>query len=282
VAPLDPAILGFRYPALEFDYADRDSILYALGVGAGRSEAELRFVYEGAEQGFATLPTQAVVAPASLLLQIGELLGVDETRMLHGEQRLRIERPLPTAGRAKVEAHVSALRDKGSGAIIDTTATVEVDEKQCATMVFSSFIRDAGGFGGERGEGLRKPEVEGSPDHVVSDVTGPVQAQIYRLTGDLNPLHVDPAFARAAGFERPILHGLSTYGFAVRMALAELTGGDPGPLVGADARFASPVVPGDWLRLELWRLSATEVYGRLLDEESEKVAVDPLLLTLRA
>jgi acyl dehydratase len=113
-------------------------------------------------------------------------------------------------------------------------------------------------------------------------VTSPVQAQIYRLSGDLNPLHVDPAFARAAGFGRPILHGLSTYGFAARMALAELTGGDPGPLVGIDARFASPVMPGDRLRLELWRLSATEVYGRLLDEESGKVAVDPLLLTLRA
>jgi 3-hydroxyacyl-CoA dehydrogenase/3a,7a,12a-trihydroxy-5b-cholest-24-enoyl-CoA hydratase len=282
LAPLDPAILGFRYPTLEFDYEDRDSILYALGVGAGRQGSELRFVYEGAKDGFATLPTQAVVAPAALLLRIGELLGVDETRMLHGEQRLRLDRPLPTAGHAVVEAHVAGLRDKGAGAIIDTEATVSFDGELCATAVFSSFIRDAGGFGGERGEGLKPPPVDRPPDIVLTEATSPVQAQIYRLSGDLNPLHVDPAFAAEAGFAAPILHGLSTYGFAARMALAELTGGDPAPVIGIDARFASPVVPGDRLRLELWKMAADTVYGRLSDEESGKVAVDPLLITLRA
>jgi acyl dehydratase len=282
VAPLDPGILGFRYPTYEFDYADRDTILYALGIGAGRKDEELRFVYEGAADGFVTFPTQAVIAPASLLLRIGELLGVDETRMLHGEQRLTLNAPLPTAGHAKVQAHVSQLRDKGAGAIIDTTATVEVDGELYATAIFSSFIREAGGFGGERGESLTAPSVDRDPDIVLTEATSVVQAQVYRLSGDLNPLHVDPAFAHEAGFERPILHGLSTYGFAARMALAELTGGDPSTVRGVDARFVSPVMPGDRLRLELWRTSPRTVYGRLTAEDSGKVAVDPLLLTFDA
>lgn len=282
MTPLDPGILGFRYPTYEFDYADRDTILYALGIGAGRKEEELRFVYEGASDGFVAFPTQAVIAPAPLLLRIGELLGVDETRMLHGEQRLALNASLPTAGHAKVEAHVSQLRDKGAGAIIDTTATVEVDGELYATAIFSSFIREAGGFGGERGESLTAPSVDRDPDVVLTEATSVVQAQVYRLSGDLNPLHVDSDFAREAGFERPILHGLSTYGFAARMALAELTGGDPSTVRGVDARFASPVMPGDRLRLELWRTSPSMVYGRLTDEDSGKVAVDPLLLTFDA
>ncbi len=274
--PLDKSIEGFQYPELELDYSDRDSILYALGVGAGEVDEELRFVYE---KGVETLPTQPVIAPFPLLLRMEELLGIDQEKVLHGEQRLRIHSPMPPSGRATVKADVPNIWDKGAGAIIDTRAHVSVDGTAVATTTFSSFVRGAGGFGGERGSGLARPEVDGDPEHTISQSTSLQQAQLYRLSGDLNPLHVDPESAARSGFDRPILHGLCSYGFATRMAMRVLLDGPSRRITGVDCRFVNSVYPGDQLRLDVWRTGDGSAYARLIAANRDVVAIDPLIIT---
>ena len=266
---IDPRILGFEYPRVRRDYDERDTILYALGVGAGRRGDELRFVYE---QGLEALPTFPVAPPFGALMLMEEALGVDLATVLHGEQRLTLHRSVPASGHLDIRAYVSRLYDKGSGAIIETTAEVEVDDLPVATAVYSSFVRGGGGFGGERGSGLAPPDVARPADHVLTETIPPTQAQLYRLSGDVNPLHVDPAVARAAGFGRPILHGLCTYGFAVRMA-AQATGG---AVTRADARFTGVVFPGDELRVEVWELAPETTYARVTVPQRAAVAIDPL------
>lgn len=266
---IDPGILGFEYPRVERDYDERDTILYALGVGAGRRDDELRFVYE---EGLETLPTFPVAPPFGALMLMEEALGVDLATVLHGEQRLTLHRSVPASGHLDIRAYVSGLYDKGRGAIIETTAEVKVDDEPVATTVYASFVRGGGGFGGERGAGLAAPDVSRPPDHVVTETIPATQAQLYRLSGDTNPLHVDPAFARAAGFDRPILHGLCTYGFAVRMAMHALEAG----VVDANARFTGVVFPGEQLRVELWRTAPARAYARVSVPERAAVVVDPL------
>ena len=274
---LDPGIVGFAYPLVRRRFDARDTILYALGVGAGAREDELRFVYE---RGLDALPTLPVAPPYAALAGMHAELGADLTTVLHGEQRLRLHRPVPAAGETAIEARVTALWDKGAHAIIDTTAEISVDGEHVATAVYAAFVRGGGGFGGERGSGLRAPERDREPDAVATERTLPGQARLYRLSGDDNPLHVDPAFARRAGFERPILHGLCTYGFAVRMALHELAGGDPARVTRADARFTDVVYPGDELRVELWRTGPGEASARVSVPARDAVVIDPLELSV--
>lgn len=267
---LDPAIEGFEYPPVRRRYDERDCILYALGVGA----TELPFVYE---QGLRALPTFPVVPPFAALMLMEDELGIDLATVLHGEQRLTLHRPVPPAGELHVRAHVSKLWDKGSGAIIDTTAEVSVDGDPVATAIYSSFVRGGGGFGGDRGAGLAAPPgLDGPPDAVVAAATLPQQAQLYRLCGDTNPLHVDPAFARRAGFERPILHGLCTYGFAARVALPVVADGEPSNILAINARFTGVVYPGEALTVELWRTGPEHAYGRVSVAARASVVIDPL------
>jgi len=273
---LDPGIVGFGYPPFRRRYDARDTILYALGVGAGEREDELRFVYE---RGLVALPTLPVAPPYAALAGMEAELGVDLATVLHGEQRLRLHNPVPAAGETAIDARVTAVWDKGAHAIIDTTAEIRVDGEHVATAVYATFVRGGGGFGGERGSGLRAPTRDREPDAVLTGRTLPGQARIYRLSGDDNPLHVDPAFARRAGFERPILHGLCTYGFAVRMALHELAGGDPARLTRADARFTDVVFPGDDLRVELWRTAPGGASARVSVPARDTVVIDPLELS---
>jgi acyl dehydratase len=270
---LDPGIVGFRFPPVRRRYDARDTILYALGVGAGERDDELRFVYE---QGLVALPTLPAAPPYAALAHMEAELGVDLATVLHGEQRLRLHRPVPAAGETEVHAHVSAVWDKGEGAIVDTTAEVQVDGRLVATAVYATFVRGGGGFGGERGAGLRAPRRDRPADAVATQRTRPGQALLYRLSGDDNPLHVDPAFARRAGFERPILHGLCSYGFAVRMALHELAGGDPARVTRADARFTGVVHPGDELQVELWRTGDADASARVTVPSREAVVIEPL------
>jgi acyl dehydratase len=269
MTPLDPGIQGFEYPPISRPYGPQETILYALGVGAGAREDELRFVYE---EGLEALPTLPVCPPYGALMLMDEALGIELADVLHGEQRLRLHRPVPASGHLDIQARVAKLWDKGAAAIIDTVAEMSVDGEPVATMTYATFVRDAGGFGGERGSGLKAATVDRPPDHSVRERTLPTQAQLYRLSGDTNPLHVDPAFARAAGFERPILHGLCTYGFAVRMAMHVL----PGVVVGADARFTGVVFPGDELLVEIWETAPQSAYARVSVPQREAVVIDPL------
>ncbi|HEY2054290.1 MAG TPA: MaoC/PaaZ C-terminal domain-containing protein, partial [Solirubrobacterales bacterium] len=194
---LDPAVLGTAFEPYEVDYDERDTLLYALAVGAGREPQELDYVYE---RHLRALPTQPVVAVSRVFMEMTAVLGIDGTRRVHGEQRLVLHRPPPPRGRIRVEATVTGVWDKGGGAIVDVEVPLSVDGEPLATATFASFVRGAGGFGGERGSGgLKVPRPDQPPSAVVLDRMSWNQALLYRLTGDLNPLHVDPAFARESG-----------------------------------------------------------------------------------
>jgi acyl dehydratase len=204
------------------------------------------------------LPTFGVVV-ASKGSAFGLAGSFDPTRAVHGEQGIRLAGPLPPEGRVRTTSRLTGIFDKGSGAVV-TVENRSVDAVTGAprfSTTSSLFVRGAGGFGGERGPvspGPAGPEQE--PDLVLSGQTRPDQALLYRLSGDRNPLHSDPAFARAAGFDGPILHGLCTYGFAGRLLLHGLCGSDPARFVSMDGRFSAPVRPGDALTVEVWRLGA--------------------------
>jgi acyl dehydratase len=270
---IDPRIEGVEYPPISRPYDERDTILYALAVGAGARADELDLVYE---RDLRALPTFPVAPPFAALMQMEDRLGIDLATVLHGEQRLELHRPVPARGHVDIRARVSKVWDKGAGAVIDTTAEIAVDGEPVATTTYASFVRGGGGFGGERGDGLKPPAVDRPPDATASETTLGRQAQLYRLCGDTNPLHVDPAFAASAGFDRPILHGLCTYGFAVRMA-THLVEGD---VVGADARFTGVVFPGDTLSVEMWQIDPRRAYLRVRVPERDAVVIDPLLVTL--
>ena len=241
-------------------FTERDTILYALGVGAALGAPtdpdELRFVYE---EGLEALPTMAVVLAFPGFWLKDPTFGLDWKRILHGELSVVLHRPLPASGDLTATAKVEAIYDKGAdkGAIlywtrqIADTATGEL----IASVRSASFLRGDGGFGGSS-EGAPKPHplpLDRAPDEVVDFAVAAEQALLYRLSGDYNPLHADPRVAAAAGFPVPILHGLCTYGFAGRAALKALCGNQPARLKRFDVRFSSPVYPGETLRVEIWR-----------------------------
>lgn len=231
-------------------YDRRDTILYALGVGAD----ELRFVYE---EGLEALPTMAAVLAHPGFFWREPALGVDWKRILHGATEIILERPLPVAGTVHGRTTIDALVDKGAekGAIALQTRTIHDEAGTLlATVRNTSMLRGNGGFGGSP-DGAPPPHPvpdQRPPDHVADFATAANQALIYRLSGDWNPLHIDPAVAAAAGFDRPILHGLCTYGVAGRAIVDLLCGGRPARLRRIAARYSRPVYPGDVIRTEIW------------------------------
>jgi acyl dehydratase len=261
---IDPdALMRWPLPPTTQAYTERDTILYALGLGAAQdgspSPQVLRQVWEDAPGGLVALPTMAVVLATGPFWMQDPATGIDWRRILHGEQGLVLHRPLPAAATVVGEHRIDALVDKGAdkGAIMLLSRRLyeQASGDLLATVSSSVFMRGDGGFGGSP-EGAPRPHpvpADRAPDHVVDLATGPGQAALYRLSGDLNPLHIDPAVARAAGFERPILHGLCTYGVAARALLQALCGDDTTRLTRFDVRFASPVFPGETVRTEVWQ-----------------------------
>ncbi len=258
------ALIGMPLPPITYTYTERDVSLYALGVGAPidwLDQDELQFVYELSTQGFKTLPSFATLFPSKLIdLLLSGRIGAFEFNPLmvvHGEQLLRFRSLLPTSGTIHCRPVISAVYDKGSGMVmvVDTPCFNESGTE----LVFNQsalFLRGMGGFGGERGpsgEVVTLPDRE--PDFSQTTPTQPNQALLYRLSGDVNPLHADPQMAAFAGFDRPILHGLSTFGFATRVALKQLCKNDPARLKSIRARFAKHVFPGETLITDLWQLS---------------------------
>jgi acyl dehydratase len=175
--------------------------------------------------------------------------------LVHGQQSVTLHQPMPVEGSASVTSRITGIYDKGKAAVVatETTATDEADGAPLYTNYSSAFIRGEGGWGGERGpSGPQNEPPERAPDHEVTYQTSPDQALVYRLSGDRNPLHSDPAFAAMGGFDRPILHGLCSYGFTGRALLHSLCDGDPAKFHHVEARFASPVLPGDALTVRMW------------------------------
>ncbi len=254
---IDPNAIGATTEPMLFEWTDRDTMLYALGVGAGIDD--LSFTTENShEVTLQALPTYAVICcPA--FGAAGKIGSFNWALLLHGSQGVRLHAPLPAAGKLSVVTEVTDIQDKGEGKNAIVMLRARGSDPESGNLLAETFttfvIRGAGGFGGDPGQRPAAPEIpDREPDARVALPTREDQALIYRLSGDRNPLHSDPWFAREmAGFPKPILHGLCTYGVSGRALVAELGNGDAANITSIDARFTSPVFPGETLTTLIWR-----------------------------
>jgi acyl dehydratase len=253
--PLNHSLVRVPGEPVERSWTSTDALLYAIGVGAGLGDPlqELQFTTEntaGVQQ--QVLPTYGV-----LLAQArgaGNLGDFDRAMLVHAEQSIELHKPLPVEGTLRTSAMVTGIYDKGSGALIETEnrAVDPATGEPMVTTTSGTFIRGEGGFGGDRGTAPAWELPDRAPDQKVTVPTRPEQALLYRLSGDRNPLHADPAFAARGGFSRPILHGLCTYGFTGRVLLHEVCGSDPARFAYMSGRFSRPVLPGESLVVSIW------------------------------
>jgi len=270
--PIDPGAVGARSEPIRRSWTGTDAILYALGVGAGAEDplAELAFTTEnsnGVEQ--RVLPTMAVVLGVGGAGAFGSIGSFNPAMLVHGEQAITLAGPIPVQGEVETVGEITGIYDKGKGALVEVTSrsTDTATGELLFTTVMSAFIRGEGGFGGDRGpSGPRNVPPDRAPDHTTTYPTRVDQALLYRLSGDRNPLHSDPTFAAMGGFDRPILHGLCTYGFTGRALLHQLCEGDPARFGGMEGRFSSPVLPGERLTVETWVEDGGAVFRTLGDD----------------
>ena len=252
--PINPDAVGATSDPVEASWGSKDALLYAVGIGAGTNE--LAYTTEntnGVDQ--QVFPTFAVVIGwgrgNSAMGQIGTF---NPALLVHGQQAVTLHRPIPVEGTATLTSKIVGIYDKGKAAVVASeTAAVLADGQPLYTNRSSVFIRGEGGWGGERGpSGPANVPPERAPDHQVTYEVPADQALVYRLSGDRNPLHSDPSFAAMGGFDRPILHGLCTYGFTGRALLHTLAGSEPARFHHMEGRFSAPVLPGDTLTVAIW------------------------------
>ncbi|HKA91442.1 MAG TPA: MaoC/PaaZ C-terminal domain-containing protein [Haliangiales bacterium] len=268
-------LVGKKSAPQKHKYTWRDTVLYALGVGARADELDFLFEMAGPK----VLPTFAVIPSFHALVSVTGELGANPMMVLHGEQKIILKKPIAPQGELSTVAEVKGIYDKGKGALAIVEAyTYDERNEPVFENVFSIFVRGEGGFGGARGpEALKADPPEGkAPDFVMAEKTLPEQALLYRLSGDLNPLHASPQFARMAGFDRPILHGLCTYGHAGRAVLKHACGGDPKRFHSFAARFAGVVFPGDTLTTEGWQIEPGKWVIRAKTQDDRVVLANSL------
>jgi acyl dehydratase len=261
---LNPDAVGSVGDPRTISWTSKDALLYAVGIGAG--QADLPFTTENTQNTpQVVFPTFAVVAGsgtaspgASAMSKIGTF---NWAMLVHGSQAITLHRPIPVEATAVVQDKLVAMYDKGKAAVVVTEASVTLDSGEPLwTTRSSAFIRGEGGWGGDRGPSgpQNEPPADAAPDHEITLHTSPDQAFVYRLSGDRNPLHTDPSFAALGGFDRPILHGLCTYGFTGRALLGAVADDDVTRFHHIEGRFSSPVLPGDALTVRVWRSGAGE------------------------
>lgn len=270
--PIDPSVaVGAELRAEDFAWTASDVLLYHLALGAGRHPVDPRELRYTLEDRLQVLPTFAVVAQTVHRFEPPQVeypgISIDLAKVLHGTQRVDIHRPLPADGKARATARVKGVYDKGTAAVVETeTLVADLDGAPLWTNTSSIYARGEGGFGGDRGPSGPPPPPEREPDAVLVTPTAPQQALWYRLLGDRNPLHSDPEFAAQAGFGRPILHGLCTYGMVCKAVVDAELDGDVGRVAGYGVRFAGVVFPGETLRTSVWREQGRLVLVTTVDE----------------
>ena len=249
--------LGAQLPSQDFSWTASDVALYALGVGAAGDPMDttgLEYIHDTAPK---VLPSFATVAATMNVTEAPRVsfpgVEIDLAKVVHGSQSVRLHRPIPAAGEATTTTTIAEIQDKGSAAvIIQESETVSSDGEKLWTSRSGIFARGEGGFGGERGTSEKVEYPEREADHTLEVATLPQQALIYRLCGDRNPLHSDPAFAEAAGFPRPILHGLCSYGMVLRAVVDTGLGGDVDKVRGYGVTFGGIFFPGETMRIRVW------------------------------
>lgn len=269
---------NWRSPAIETAYTFKDTILYALGVGLGADPtdtAQLPFVYEERLRALPTMPL-ALAAPDWLR---DAATGVDFEQTLHGEQSIEIHAPLPAAGTVVGKLWVDEVVDKGAGkgALVYSRCTLadKASGQLLCTLASTMFCRADGGFGGAAGPARQPRRLPDRPADLLCDLpTLPQSALLYRLSGDFNALHADPAVALRSGFGRPILHGLCSFGVAGHALLKTLCGYQPARVLRIAARFSAPVYPGETIRTEIWRESPGRAGFRCRVVERDVIALN--------
>jgi acyl dehydratase len=272
--------MALKTEGREISYSDRDVMLYALGIGMGADpmdRKELPFVYE---KGLRPVPTVATVLGAGQGGGrgggLGEM-GINFLLVVHGEQRLTVHKPLPPSGELYSDWRMTDVidkgRDKGALLISETVLRARASGEKLVTLSGTTFARGDGGFGGpsEGGPVPHEPPADRAPDMEAAISTRPDQALLYRLCGDRNPLHSDPDIAKAAGFPRPILHGLCTYGITCRAVMQSFCAYDPTQIRQFDARFSSPVFPGETITTRMWKDGTVVSFDAVIKERNATV-----------
>ncbi|RZQ63147.1 MaoC/PaaZ C-terminal domain-containing protein [Amycolatopsis suaedae] len=282
--PIDPEVaIGADAGEVRFAWTPADVQLYHLAVGAGADPVdprELRYTYERDLQ---VLPTFATVAANLRTFEPPAVsypgIEIDLAKVVHGTQAVTVHRPIPTSGEAVARTRVVDVLDKGKAAVVISETVATGADGPLWTLTSSIFARGEGGFGGRRGESERVPPPDREPDLVLDTPTLPQQALLYRLCGDRNPLHVDPDFARTAGFETPILHGLCTYGMVAKAVTDAVLDGDTAKVGSWSARFAGIVLPGEPLRTHVWHEDGRYVVHTTAPAREDALVLSDAVLT---
>jgi acyl dehydratase len=268
--PINPEAVGVKGQPSQRSWTSKDALLYAVGIGAGTDE--LQYTTENTkdiEQ--KVFPTFAVIVGGGGI-PMREVGSFNPALMVHGEQGIELLSEIPAEGEIESVGECTAIYDKGSAAVLEFTSeskNVATGEVLLRTRT-SLFCRGEGGWGGDRGPSEKIQFPDRTPDHQVSYTTREDQALTYRLSGDRNPLHSDPSFSAMGGFEKPILHGLCTYGFTGRGLLNALCDGDASRFKSMNARFSKPVIPGDTLTVSMW-VDGSEALFRTTNQDGDVV-----------
>jgi acyl dehydratase len=281
--PIDPSVaIGADLGATAFSWTSSDVLLYHLALGAGVAATDPRELRYVLEDRLHVLPTFGVVAPGIRIFEPPAVsfpgIEIDLRKVLHGTQSITLHAPIPTDGEAVARSRIADVLDKGKAAVIIQETVVSAGDTPLWTAASSIFARGEGGFGGHRGPATESVVPDRDPDQVIETAILPQQALLYRLCGDRNPLHADPEFAALAGFERPILHGLCTYGMVCKSVVDNLLASDVTRVTGVSTRFAGVVYPGETLRVRAWsegdRIVATATAA---DRDDAPVLTDTVL-----
>ena len=281
---LDTA-LGAQLPSQEFSWTASDVALYALSVGAAADPTDttgLEYVHDSAPK---VLPSFATVAATMNVTEAPKVsfpgVEIDLAKVVHGSQSVTLHRPIPAAGTAVTTTKIAEIQDKGSAAvIIQESETVSADGEKLWTSRSGIFAKGEGGFGGERGTSEKVEYPERDADHTIEVATLPQQALFYRLCGDRNPLHSDPAFAEAAGFPRPILHGLCSYGVVLRAVVDEVLGGDVSRVSGYGVTFGGIFFPGETMRVRVWEKGSRLLVAATVAERDDAPVLKNVVVEL--